>query len=423
MRRKSAFPIIIGTLVILAVTLAGGASAQGNYKTLYKFKGGKDGADPSGSLIFDPAGNLYGTTRFGGLGAGTVFQLAPNQSGGWTESVLYSFCSLANCADGNWPITGLIFDPAGNLYGTTRFGGANDAGTVFQLTPNQNGGWTESVLYSFCSLVNCADQPFTGLIFDPAGNLYGTTYYGGAYDSGTVFQLMPNQKGGWTESVLYSFCCADGAGPVAGLIFDRAGNLYGTTFEGGLGAVGGTVFQLTPNQNGGWTERVLHRFCSLTNCADGEQPEAGLIFDPAGNLYGTTTQGGAHNSGTVFQLMPNQKGGWTGRVLHNFCSRANCGDGEFPTASLIFDPAGNLYGTTFEGAYQGCNHQGVGCGVVFKLIPNSKGGWNERVLHTFEDHPGANPVAGLIFGAGGNLYGTAQGDGVTTFGSVFEITP
>jgi uncharacterized repeat protein (TIGR03803 family) len=169
---------------------------------------------------------------------------------------------------------------------------------------------------------------------------------------------------------------------------------------------------------------VLHSFCSRTNCGDGLYPYyASLIFDRAGNLYGTTYQGGAHGSGTLFQLVPNADGSWRESVLHSFCSRTNCGDGAFPPASLIFDQAGNLYGTTSSGGDLSSCNSGPGCGVVFKLVPNSNGGWKETVLHTFFDHPGAFPLADVIFDPAGNLYGTTQGDARTTFGSVFEITP
>jgi uncharacterized repeat protein (TIGR03803 family) len=168
---------------------------------------------------------------------------------------------------------------------------------------------------------------------------------------------------------------------------------------------------------------VLHSFCSRTNCSDGAIPRASLIFDQAGNLYSTTEEGGAQDDGTVFKLAPNANGSWRESVLHSFCSRTNCGDGAAPDfASLIFDQAGNLYGTTaYDGDFR-CSSRN-GCGVVFKLVPNSNGGWKETVLHTFFDHPGAKPTVGLIFDPAGNLYGTTEGDGTTTFGSVFEITP
>jgi len=273
----------------------------------------------------DGAGNLYGTTREGGANkGGVVFQLAPSGTG-WSETVLYSFCSQSNCTDGANPAAGLIMDGAGNLYGTTIFGGTGSPanGTVFMLTPDPTGTvWTETVLYLFCSQTNCADgaNPRAGLIMDATGNLYGTTQGGGGHGSGVVFELTPDPTGTvWTETVLYSFCsqtpnCADGSGPVAGLIMDAAGNLYGTTFRGGNGADifgNGVVFELTPDPTGTvWTETVLYSFCSQTNCADGNLPLAGLIMDAAGNLYGTTSVGGSNfasscinGCGVVFELV------------------------------------------------------------------------------------------------------------------------
>jgi uncharacterized repeat protein (TIGR03803 family) len=414
-------------IIIAILMLAPGAGAASKYKTLYKFSGGKDGKYPQASLIFDQAGNLYGTTLEGGdQGSGTVFKLTPNADGSWRESVLYSFCSRTNCGDGKLPEASLIFDQAGNLYGTTFVGGAHGSGALFQLVPNADGSWRESVLYSFCSRTNCGDGlwPHASLIFDQAGNLYSTTEQGGAHNVGTVFKLTPNADGSWRESVLYSFCsrtnCRDGEVPVAGLIFDQAGNLYGTTFIGGADG-SGALFQLVPNADGSWRESVLYSFCSRANCGDGEVPVAGLIFDQAGNLYSTTEQGGAENEGTVFKLAPTADGSWRESVLHTFCSRT-CGDGAFPTYAMTFDHAGNLYGTTNYGGDLSCN-SGNGCGVVFKLVPNSNGGWKETVLHTFFDHPGAYPLAGVIFDPAGNLYSTSSGDGSTTFGSVFEITP
>jgi uncharacterized repeat protein (TIGR03803 family) len=315
-----------------------------------------------------------------------------------------------------YPYAGLIFDHAGNLYGTSE-GGLNAQGAIFELTPNSDGSWTESVLYNFCMFNPCTDggYPYAGLIFDQSGNLYGTTEVGGvAYDGygrGTVFELMPNPDGSWTESVIFNSCsiyqCTDGEFPVAGLILDAAGNLYGTASQGGPSDAG-AVFELMPNPATGWKEKVLHQFQGR----DGSSPVAGLILDAAGNLYGTASQGGASGAGAVFELTPNPNGSWKYKVLHQFQGR----DGSSPVAGLIFDAAGNLYGTTAAGG-------GHRYGVVFKLTPNSKGGWNERVLHTFADHPGASPQASLIFDHAGNLYGTTAGDGKTTFGSVFEITP
>jgi uncharacterized repeat protein (TIGR03803 family) len=220
------------------------------------------------------------------------------------------------------------------------------------LTP---GAWAQSkykTLHKFGSKDAAGVKP-NDLIFDQAGNLYGTASGDGANDGGTVFKLTPNADGNWRESVLYSFCsrtmCGDGGVPLASLIFDQIGNLYGTAEMGGARGVG-TVFQLVPNADGSWRESVLHSFRSRRNCGDGAFPQASLIFDQAGNLYGTTGSGGAHdNGGTVFNLTPNADGSWRESVLYNFCSLKNCGDGKWPLASLIFDQAGNLYGTTVAG--------------------------------------------------------------------------
>jgi uncharacterized repeat protein (TIGR03803 family) len=416
-------------ITIAALAIAPGAWAQSKYKTLHKFTSGAGGADPYAGLTFDAAGNLYGTTVRGGLtncdlGCGTVFELSPGSSG-WTKTVLYRF--RGRNGDGAYPFAGLTFDGAGNLYGTTVQGGAaNGAGTVFMLTPNSSGGWTESVLYTFCSVTDCADGwfPFAGLIFDAAGSLYGTTAQGGANNRGTVFKLTPKAHGGWSERVLYSFCsltkCDDGAQPYSGgLIFDAKGNLYGTT-QGGGARNSGAVFKLTPKTYGSWKETVLHNFCALNHCEDGQLPYAGLIFDAAGNLYGTTVRGGPFGEGygMVFELTPNAQGGWEEKVLHQFTGGT---DGGFPFADLIFDAAGNLYGTTtYGGSLSQCG--GHGCGIAFRLAPNSNGGWNKTVLHAFVDIQGI-PVASLILDASGNLYGTAVGFNPTIFGSAFEIAP
>jgi hypothetical protein len=431
---QSALVIITAILVVVP-----GAWGQSTYETLYEFSGGANENFPSG-VIFDQAGNLYGTTGQGGanscpggLGCGTVFKLTPDAHESWTESVLYNFCSLPNCADGFLPPSGLIFDQAGNLYGETYLGGGRvgcDCGVVFELSPNSDGNWTEKVLHHFRDAAD-GGLPIGGLIFDQAGNLYGTTY--GGTRNGVVFRLTPNSDGSWTEKVLHSFPLnrAEGAGPEGGVIFDKAGNLYGTTAFGGNTSCGdgagcGVVFELTPNGDGGWTEKVLHRF---TDGADGGFPAAGLIFDQAGNLYGTTEEGGNLSQcvgvgcGGVFELIPNADGRWAEKVLHHF---SGGGDGGVPFAAVILDEEGALYGTTgWGGNLNDCTGSGLpgGCGVVFKLTPNSNGAWNETVLHRFLDNPGALPEAGVIFDASGNLYGTTTGDGTNTFGSVFEITP
>jgi uncharacterized repeat protein (TIGR03803 family) len=425
---RGAVLLVASILTLLSLP---GAWAQAKFKTLYDFAGSKDGEYPLSDLIFDQAGDLYGTNG-GALTVGTVFKLTPSSDGSWTETVLYRFCTLTDCADGASSYAGLIFDAAGNLYGTTVYGGAYGGGVVFKLAPNADGSWTESVLHSFCSLTKCADGSFpsASLIFDTAGNLYGTTVMGGAHDFGTVFQLTATANSRWKEKVLHHFTGGkDGASPSASLIFDTAGNLYSTTmFRGAFGT--GNAFRLTPKTDGSWREIVLYSFCTLTNCGDGAEPFAGLIFDQGGNLYGTTWVGGSRGScpdsgsgcGVVFELTPNSEGRWKERVVHRFTGGAQGGE---PRAGLVFDHAGNLYGTAeLGGALSLCKFAGrAGCGVVFKLTPNSNGAWTETVLHHFVDHPGARPLAAPILDAAGNLYGTTLGDGTTTHGSVFEITP
>jgi uncharacterized repeat protein (TIGR03803 family) len=368
MRQKKFWFAVSSIVAVLALGLMVpvGAGAASKYKVLYKFKGGADGAFPIGDLIFDTAGNLYGTTGWGGdlscnsgNGCGTVFELTPS-SKGWTETNLYAF---QGGNDGQQPNGGVVFDTAGNLYGTTFYGGAYGGGTVFKLAPNSDGSWTESVLYSFCSSTNCPDgaYPQGGLILDVAGNVYGTTADGGIYLYGTVFELMPNSEGGWTESVLHSFGnTGDGAIPFDTLIFDAAGNLYGTTYWGPqsqsyLGP--GTVFKLAPNSDGSWKESLLHIFGGR---ADGTHPNAGVIFDKMGNLYSTTVLGGPADAGTVFKLTARSGGGWAYSVLHVFQRTPAL----HPLAGLILDKAGNLYGTA-----NFCD-SGIDCqGVVFEITP------------------------------------------------------
>jgi uncharacterized repeat protein (TIGR03803 family) len=346
--------------------------------------GCNDNSGPAGPIMA-AAGYLSGTNREGGAdcrshgqpGCGTVFKpIADAVPTSWTESVLYSFCAQTNCVDGEGPPVGLIIDGSGNLYGTTSAGGAHGGGTVFELIPDAaRTTWTQTILASFCARTNCADDggPEAALIMDQSGNLYGTTYGGGAHGKGAVFELTPNAaRTNWTETVPHSFCakagCADGENPEVALIVDRSGNLYGTTGVGGAHGKG-AVFELTPNANRTkWSEAVLYSFCAQTICADGEYPDAGLIMDRSGNLYGTTAGGGVHQAcgqhfcvgGTVFELTPNPgRTNWTETVLHSFCAEANCLDGAGPSG-VIMDGSGNLYGTTIGGG-------AYGFGTVFEL--------------------------------------------------------
>jgi len=388
-------------------------------KVLYSFKNdGRDGTFPYGRLLLDAAGNLYGTTNEGGIhcapyGCGTVFELSPNGSGGWTETILHHF---GNGSDGALPYAGLISDGAGNLYGTTNGGGVNSAGTVFELSPRQGGGWTETILHNFNFLTSDGTSPYCNLILDGAGNLYGTTQDGGIHGFGTAFELSLRQGGGWTEIILHNFGQngSDGTSPYAGLLLDGAGNLYGTTIRGGIHNTG-TAFELSPRQGGGWTETILHSFSATSS--DGATPYSALVNDGAGNLYGTTNEGGVHGFGTAFELSPRQGGGWTETVLRSFDNSGT--GGAYPYGDLLLDHAGNLYSTTGTGG-------STGDGVVFELSPRQGGGWTETVLHTFAFNgtDGADPgFVNLIFDGAGNLYGTTTEGGIYDVGTVVKLTP
>jgi hypothetical protein len=259
--------------------------------------------------------------------------------------------------------------------------GNNQGGTVFELTPGENGQWTQNTLVGFEGEGSLeGDEPSGSLTFDSAGNLYGSTWYGGTDDVGVIFELMPQQNGQWTESVLYNFTGgADGDVPNDGLVFDASGNLFGTTRGGGndracdYGGCG-VVFELSP-ASGNWTETTLYTFCSQRKCGDGAIPAASVIFDVKGNLYGTTLKDSGCPSiyavcGTVFRLAPNPKGGWAERVIHRFILLSS--DGFGPEAGVIFDSMGHMYGTTEYGGdtnAKTCPTGESGCGVVFEMIP------------------------------------------------------
>ena len=419
----------LSIVLMMTIAICTVACAADNETVLYNFQHyrGTDGAYPYTGVIFDAAGNLYGTTGDGGVSSqatfryGTVFELSPNGSGGWTEKVLHTF---GRGTDGRFPSGNLSLDGAGNLYGTTASNADQFSGTVFELSPNAGGDWTETVLYRFRGGTDGA-YPNGKLIFDTAGNLYGVTADGGAYGYGMAFELSPSQGGGWTETVLHNFGNGtDGQNPY-GLVMDSAGNLYGTTALGGVynncyeGLSCGTVFELSPQAGGGWSETVLHNFGDGT---DGRRPFAGVIMDGTGNLYGTTDAGGIYNNcdgfdiscGTVFRLAPNEGGGWTETVLHSF---GNGTDGQNPDAGLIFDGTGNLYGTTQSGGSY------LYFGTVFKLSPSQGGDWIETVLHSLGNgNDGAFPYyAGVVLDEDGNLYGTTASGGTQHTGTVFKI--
>jgi uncharacterized repeat protein (TIGR03803 family) len=414
------------------------AFAADNGQVLYRFQGNSDGYSPYGNLIWDQAGNLYGTTEYGGTSFyGEVFELSPpaKAESEWKKTTLYSF---TDTGDGGRPTDGLIFDSKGNLYGTTGQSDDSGFGNVFQLSPptTKGGAWTESVLYTFQGKADGA-YPAGGLISDPQGDFYGTT-------ESSVFEVSPPAQAGaaWKFKLLYAFKGGktDGTYSHAGLVRDHAGNLYGTTLWGGYegngdcGSIGcGTAFEVTPPAAGGgvWTEEIIHFFGMP---GDGFDPEGGLTLDAKGNLYGTTYSGGAGGGGTAFRLSPPSQSGseWTEGIIHGFAY--SLGDGAAPMATMISDTAGNLYGTAYFGGtpcfYNGADY---GCGVVFELSPAGGGSaeWNETVLYFFPRPYGnpRNPAASLLFDASGNLYGTTvegginncSGDDSPGCGAVFEI--
>jgi len=354
------------SLGLIAMAAAVAARAQ-TLTVLHSFAG-SDGANPSSALIRDAAGNLYGTTPHGGAssncagGCGTVFELV-NSSGSYTEKVLYSFTGTSG--DGAHPGTGLVMDTAGNLYGTAVLGGASGVGTVSELV-NSSGSYAERVLYSFTGVGLDGASPEGTPVMDPAGNLYGTTVNGGGYGLGTVYELV-NSSGSYTENVLHYFWDSvgpfpgDGANPIGNLTLDTSGDLYGTTFHGGAyqGALhdAGSVFELA-GPSGGFTERVLYSFKGGFN--DGFFPVAGVIADAAGNLYGTTNSGGDYGYGTAFELV-NSYGTHTEKILFSFGGYV--GDGNGPSG-LVMDAAGDLYGATQAGGV-------TGFGSVFVLNPTA----------------------------------------------------
>jgi len=342
-------------------------------KVLYNFGSvSGDGTSPLGGLVFDKAGNLYGMTSSGGANSlGTIYELSPAAGGTWTEKIIHSFKGAPT--DGSNPRRGsLIFDSKGNLYGTAAQGGANGTspgdGVVFELSPATGGTWTEKVLYNFGINSTDGTYPTNTLVFDGGGNLYGTTETGGAYNCGanncgTAFELSPGTGGTWTEKVLHSFNLnsTDGAHPIGGIVLDSQGNIFGTTYQGGAFGGGlGAVYELSPTPSGVWVEQILHSFTGGLTNGDGDYPVGGLVFDAAGNLYGTTSGGGVPAVGTVFSLTRSASG-WTEKVIYTFSN--NLTDGTAPYDNVIFDAAGNLYGTASGG---GANSFGQD-GVVFKL--------------------------------------------------------
>ncbi len=394
------------TAIFFALVLICVLTAQAQTFTVLHTFSGSDGEYPYAGVTINSGGVLYGTTSRGGTYQGGVaYQLKPFGSA-WSFTLLYQF---GNGSDGNSPYASLVFGPDGALYGTTALGGSGN-GTAFNLKPQATVckttrcPWHETTVWSF-SGSDGSLPAYGALAFDQQGNAYGTTQYGGTNNKGTVYKLTRNGQQ-WTETVLYSFGsgASDGYYPLHNVVIDHAGNLYGTTYQGGASG-GGTVFQLAPS-GGSWTENIITSFPA------GAEPQAGLIIDAAGNLYGATTGIGASGTSEVFELSPSGNS-WQLTSLHAFLSTSQFNLG--PVGNLVMDHSGNLYGATYS--------LGVhGKGNIFELTPSGNS-WTYIDLYDFRGgNDGGGPIGDLNLDATGNVYGTTQNDG-SGMGVVWELTP
>jgi len=418
-------------VAIITMGLAASSLCAGQETVLHTLINKADGSGPGGGLTFDTKGNLFGTTASAGTGEaidGTVFELTRKASGSFTFRTIHTFSQPTG--DGANPGSAVVFDAEGNLYGTTPNGG-DGCGIVYELSPTKSGKWNENILHKFGINGKDGCNPSGRLIFDQAGDLFGGTFNGGGgldnlfchNGCGTTYKLhLANGK--WTETVLHRFIGkgTDGWNPSGSLAFDKAGNLWGATFLGGAGdsstcgdpngGVGfcGTVFELTPNANGTWTESTLYSF---VDASTGWNSFSGLILDQAGDLIGTTENGGSALHGTVFKITPTGKGKVEESLIHQFAGET---DGAFPQTGLTPDAAGNLYGVTLVGggtAFTCKENSGGGCGIVYKLVPQSNGTWDETILYAFlGGADGAIPGDdGLALDAKGNIFGSASAGG------------
>jgi uncharacterized repeat protein (TIGR03803 family) len=392
-------------VIALTIVTSGVARAQ-NFQVIHTFVG-PDGAQPNAGLTFDRGGKLYGTVRTGHSGSnwGGAYQMRLH-NGSWIFNTLYIF-------DGTLE-NRVVFGPQGLLYGAspnnlTGF----PYGYLFSIRPAINActtalcTWNFTWIYGFTGSADGGTVRYGDLIFDQAGNMYGTASLGGdSHSDGVVFKAVGSGSN-WTESAIYTFAGSpDGSHPFAGVVFDSTGALWGTTSAGGSSG-NGTIYKLTPSGSS-WTEQVIYNF---SGAADGGYPVGGLVPDGMGNFYGTTASGGSNGGGTVYELTPNGSS-WNLTTLYSFTGTAQCG----PWGYVSFDTSGNIYGTT---QCDGANN----LGSVFKLTP-SGGGWTYSSLHDFTGgDDGRLPIGSVLLDSSNNVYGTASVGGQHNAGTVWEITP
>jgi uncharacterized repeat protein (TIGR03803 family) len=411
-RRSNSVRKVLAALAAVSILMSVAVAAT--TKVIYGFAGDEDGEYTDTDLVVDSQGNIYGTSVLGGdFGTGTVFQLKPSGSG-FTHTVLYSF---TGGADGGQPYKGVTLDAEGNLYGTAVVGGSggicaeDGCGVIYKLT-RSGGSWSQSVIYNFTGGKD-GYGPGSGVTLDGHGNLYGMTPTGGAFGAGVIYQLKHGSGGTWTLRVIHPFTGgADGASGSAGrLLLDHSGNLYGVATVGGSNGAG-TAFEVSPAAGGKWNFKTLYAFKGQP---DAGFPYGGLSFDKAGNLYGTSYYDGANDLGGVYKLSPGTGGNWTESVIYSFKGGK---DGSSSISNVVFDKAGNLYGTTSEGG-AGCS-----CGVIFKLAPGSNGKWTESVPYRFQGSPDAGfAYNGMVVDSAGNFYGATVHGGATNDGTIYKFTP
>lgn len=409
----SGLPSLLLAAALLVSMPLSSARASSSFKVLHTFAGGNDARSPTGVLTFDNAGNLYGTSLYGGsttacggYGCGAVFRLTP-KNGRWADSVLYDFADVIYAG----PSGPLVLDSAGNIYGSNTAWGYDNGqyfgGNLFQVL-NEDGSYSGSTLHTFVGGSDDGAQPNPGLVRDSAGNLYGSTQAGGNLNNnGVVFEFSPNGDGTWTETLIYEFGSGKSSCPVGTMAIDKEGNLYGTTACGGAYGAG-SVYKLS-QASGVWTIESLYDF---TPDVLGYSPApGGLVLDAAGNLYVNTQYDGSYGVGMLFKLSPTV-GYWKFSLIHSFTGST---DGGYPAGGLAIDSSGSIYGTTLAGGL-------FQYGTVYKFAHGTKAGWNQTVLHNFVGTTDGYNPQGVILDSSGNVYGVAAQGGAKLDGVAYEIT-